>query len=213
MKDFFSAFGSEFFRPLATLLLPGALALTPATIVAYSRMCDFRKFANANHAETTAALVVLAFFLGLILEDGGSHIECGLDNLFVPWEAARRSGTSMPWHRRIAALFKETPGSQSETEWFNYLRLAFKLEPVGHRYMRTLVLRLKFELGCCAACPAAMTSVLLWKTTWTWRLVTFVLFGFCCVYFYWEAWTTTLALKRLRHEMLEGIKVMPDCAV
>ena len=36
---------------------------------------------------------------------------------------------------------------QRWTEWYSYLRLAFRVEPVGQRYLRTLVLRLKFELN------------------------------------------------------------------
>jgi hypothetical protein len=32
-------------------------------------------------------------------------------------------------------------------EWYDYLRLAFAKEPIGHRYLRSLVLRMKFELA------------------------------------------------------------------
>jgi hypothetical protein len=48
-------------------------------------------------------------------------------------------------------LTKETGYERHAKEWFDYLRLAFEREPVGHRYLRTLVLRLKFELGMAVA--------------------------------------------------------------
>lgn len=62
-------------------------------------------------------------FAGLSVEDIGSHLE--------------KVG-----HRKDA----KTSGSHTD-QWNRYLRVAFVADPIGRRYARTFVLRLKFELG------------------------------------------------------------------
>jgi hypothetical protein len=63
-------------------------------------------------------------------------------------------------------------GSERHREdGFDYLRLAFDEEPVGQRYIRTLVLRLKFELGMTvASAPFAIRARYL-TACWLWRIV------------------------------------------
>jgi hypothetical protein len=54
-------------------------------------------------------------------------------------------------------------GSNHTKEWYAYLRTAFVCEPIGRRYIRTLVTRLKFELGTSiAALIAAVGITVLW---------------------------------------------------
>src|SRR5688572_22339624 len=124
MKDALSAFGSEIFRPLSTVVLPGAFALTPSLIAALYEFSGFRHMVADNHAEAVAAFIVAAVFSGLVCEDIGARLESWLD---------------------------AKAGADHEVVWYSYLRQALRIEPVGHRYLRTLVLRLKFELGCSAA--------------------------------------------------------------
>jgi hypothetical protein len=58
------------------------------------------------------------------------------------------SGGSMDHQRRISdhkrldkRLLKQSGYQRHYEEWFDYLRIAFDKEAVGHRYLRTLVLR------------------------------------------------------------------------
>ena len=72
-------------------------------------------------------------FVGLLLEDFGSYIEVRL------FDAALNQFTS----------------EEHSRNWYQYLRTVFKDEPVGVRYMRTVLLRMKFELGAAAGLAVA----------------------------------------------------------
>src|SRR5713226_7747645 len=60
MKEVFSAFGSEIFRPLVSLILPGVAALSGWFLLA---MKNDKLYAlvNNNHTEATFGLVIRAF--------------------------------------------------------------------------------------------------------------------------------------------------------
>ena len=79
--------------------------------------------AEANHTETTLLLVLASIGAGLIVEDVGSRIE------------------SLYFDKRLA---RTAEFSTHSTEWFQYLRLAFRVEPIGQRYLRAILLRFKF---------------------------------------------------------------------
>jgi hypothetical protein len=118
---------------------------------------------------------------GLITEDVGSRIESLLD-------------------RRLAKI----PGFERHREdWFDYLRLAFKVEPVGHRYLRTLVLRLKFELGMAVASLPCAVGAFWLNCSVPWRTGIFALAVGAGLYFFAEAKSSNRALSELRREILE----------
>jgi hypothetical protein len=123
MPNLFSAFTCEVFRPLVTLLLPGAIAVSTWFVGLLWQFPELRKMAFANHPETGFVLVLAMTFAGMALEDLGTRLETSMDR--------RRD--------------KQT-GKHFEN-WYAYLRIAFTTDPIGRRYIRTLVLRLKFELG------------------------------------------------------------------
>lgn len=201
MKDFFSAFGSEFFRPLVTLMLPGAVAVLPGFVAVFLSVDAFRRFAEHNHAEIIGGFLLVCVFAGLVIEDWGSRLENYIDKV----HAARDTG-KLAW--REALLPCNHSSGDSEGEWYAYLRLAFDTEPVGHRYLRTLVLRLKFELGCCIGCFFAISPVWFWPTTYMLRAAITLFLLMASAYFCWEASATVRLLERLRHELLKGIKVV-----
>jgi hypothetical protein len=205
MRDFFGAFGSEFFRPLATLILPGALALAPGGAALYARCLVVRCFVNANHGEAIGAMVLLAIFAGLILEEFGSRIEVFV---FRMQAAGQETEGLLTWAKFLLYGFRKPEADPAESEWYSYLRLAFQVEPVGHRYLRTLVLRLKFELGCCAACPVAVFGLWFWPTTGWWRVTATLVLVLFCAWLHYEAFTTAGGLRKLRREMLKLIVVI-----
>ena len=124
MKDVFSAFGNEVFRPLVTLLLPGAIAFSTWFTCLLQRYAGFYGVVNGNRTESSLVLVLVMIFVGLVIEDVGSRWESRLDH----------------------KLNASTNGAFDAT-WLAYLRLAFQTEPTGRRYLRALVMRLKFELS------------------------------------------------------------------
>jgi hypothetical protein len=91
-------------------------------------------------------LVVLA--VGLLLEDIGSVIEANV------WDALLESEYEI------------------EAIWAKYLILAFDKEPIGQRYLRTVLLRLKFELGCAVAFLAFLIGM-------AWLNVAFPVISWC----------------------------------
>jgi hypothetical protein len=122
--NFFAAFQSEVFRPIVTLLIPGALAISSWLIALAWR---FPGFKAAMMAHTTEAYWVLGFVitaLGILIEDCGARIELHFDRL----------------------ANQRTDGKHDE-QWRGYLRTAFVVDPIGRGYVRSLVLRLKFQLG------------------------------------------------------------------
>jgi hypothetical protein len=123
VPNFFSAFTSEVFRPLVTLLIPGAIAISTWFVGLLWHFHDLQTLVHNNHAEADLVLVLAMTFVGLVLEDLGARVES--------WMDSRREDRS---------------GEQFDN-WYAYLRTAFKADPIGRRYLRTLVLRLKFELG------------------------------------------------------------------
>lgn len=77
--DLTSAFKSEVYRPLVTLVVPGATALAPYVILLRERQPALRQFWNDH---TTAAFVVIALAaiaVGRFLETAGSRIELAWD--------------------------------------------------------------------------------------------------------------------------------------
>jgi len=90
----------------------------------FFRALGLRSLVSSNHVETAFVFFVIISFVGLMLEDIGSRIESILDD-----------------------RAQKTPGSDHMETWYSYLRIAFDSEPIGRRYIKTLVTRLKFELG------------------------------------------------------------------
>jgi hypothetical protein len=140
VNNLFSAFQQEVFRPLVSLLIPGGLAITPWFVFLLIKFPTLRALASANRTETSVILVVVVLLVGLMIEAQGSRVESWLDR------KANRA----------------TQGAHMRN-WYDYLRTAYVADPIGRRYLRTLVLRLKFELGVAFAALVAIFGVLaLW---------------------------------------------------
>jgi len=69
MPNFFSTFTSEVFKPLVTLLIPGAIAISTWFVGLLWHFHDLRTLVVNNHAEVGVVLVLAMTFAGLVLED------------------------------------------------------------------------------------------------------------------------------------------------
>jgi hypothetical protein len=121
--DFASTMKSEVFRPIAILIVPGALASFPYFMLATKYFPDLAQYRDGHEVPYYAVSLLLVIAVGLLLEDMGSVIEAEF------------------WDKLLEKEYK------LEETWDKYLALSFDKEPIGHRYLRTMVLRLKFELG------------------------------------------------------------------
>src|SRR6266478_1564461 len=124
MKELFAAFNTDFFRALTTLIIPGAIAVSTWSVQLVLTFDPLKNLVKQNHVETAFVLFIVVVFIGLVIEDIGSRIESFLDS----------------------RADRDTQGEHTK-EWYDYLRTVFICEPIGRRYIRTLVTRLKFELG------------------------------------------------------------------
>jgi hypothetical protein len=190
MKEIFSAFGSEIFRPLATTVIPGAMTITVWFIVLIQRFALLRDLVSANHTETAVLLALISIASGLLVEDCGSRIE------------------SRWFDRRLE---KNPKFSTHEEEWNQYLRLAFKIEPVGQRYLRTIFMRFKFELGTAVALLSSAVGLFFTNLTRChaifWSAVCLVVAGYVLII---EAHSSHRLLSEVRHEILKGAITYPS---
>jgi hypothetical protein len=194
MKDVLSAFSSDVLRPIVSLFIPGAISATPATCALLWRNEWLRRFLQPYHSEAIVAAILIVLFLGLLCEDWGSHLESWFDR---------------KQNQPCTKLGKVREAGDHGRNWYEYLRIAYKIEPVGHHYLRTLVLRLKFELGSFAAFVVSLLGIWLLPTTASTRaLISIVPLMFILVLYFEAKWTHEL-LSELRAELLKGITEWP----
>lgn len=131
-----SGLKSEIFRPLVTLVIPGAVSIAPYILVTIAKIPASRVFWH-HHPTATAAVVLSAITAaGLALEDLGARIE--------------ESGWDV-------ILRKEN--EHFDIEWRRYLRLRTNDEIIAQRYVRSLITRMKFELAMVPALVAHLIGL------------------------------------------------------
>ena len=107
---------------------------------------------EANYTETGLILALTSIAMGLLMEDIGSRMESR-------WFDKHLTGKS--------------GFSRHHEEWGRYLRLTFSTEPVGQRYLRTILLRFKFEVGTAVALLLSSPGLFLTGLTSRWAIVWF----------------------------------------
>ena len=187
MPNFFSAFTTDVFRPLATLLIPGAIGMSTWLLGLIWQFPSLQGLVGRNHTETGFALLFAMVFAGMVLEDFGARWENQLDR----WADKRTGG-------------------QHSRNWLGYLQTSFKSDPVGRRYARTLVLRLKFELGVGVAAISASLG-LIWLAVLGLKGSVFCVSLLVCIAFsVWgliESKETHKLLSKTRATILERVCV------
>lgn len=186
--NFFTAFQSEVFRPLVTILIPGGLALSSWIIAVLWKFPAVKDLIVRNHTETAWIFVLLMTAIGIVIEDWGARIESAWDRT-----ADRHTDGE---HTRI---------------WYEYLRCAFVADPIGRRYTRSVVLRLKFELGTACGCMIAALG-LVWLVILGLNcgigLVLIVLSAVFAGLEIMEAKDTHALLAMTRKELLKEIRIV-----
>jgi hypothetical protein len=171
MKDFFSAFSSDFFWPLATLLLPGMLALTPGAIAILWIYPSNAAFVQANQIEVGLVFITVATFIGLVLEDIGARLEL---------------------------IFFDLAKNSSWEDWYDYLKSSDSERLIAHKYIHTFVLRLKFELGCISATPFVIFGIWFWPIGLCSKAISTLIVSFLVSYLSFEAFSGVEMLSDIR---------------
>jgi hypothetical protein len=176
-------------RPFATLVIPGTAATAPYIAALAHQSPAVEAFAK-NHEVifgTLCFLVVVA--AGFVLEDVGSRIE-----------------------KRVWLRLQRDPNE--ERIWWEYIRTAFIHEPVGQRYLRTIVLRMKFELS------FGLSLIPMWLgLLWLNRQIEVIPGALWCAFsvltmllaagLLFESYRSTVLLTRIRSELAKGIITHP----
>lgn len=182
--DLSSTFKGEIFRPIATIAVPGTFATTPFLFLLGSYFPGFINFWDKHDSATTFLIIMVVVAVGLLLEDFGARIE----------------------HHVLDPSCKKH-NSQHDEEWYKYLQLSFEKEPIGHRYLRTITLRLKFELAFgLSLIPFLIGLVWLNNRTLLLESTTVCLFGLfvsaLILYLMYEAHSSSKLLSKIRTKIL-----------
>lgn len=125
MEDKLSSLGLSIDRVVIQLIIPGLVASFPFIIIFMNNFPFEKNLLLTNVSLLIPFVTVIALISGIILENAGSIIEVHC------------------YDRRNEKKFKD----YHET-WNKFLILDYKgKEPSGHRYLRNILLRMKFELS------------------------------------------------------------------
>ena len=192
MSDITSILRNEVFRPSVTLIGPGALASSPYIILAYTH---FESFKTAIHTESFLFFsfgLILFATLGLIIDSIGADIEIHNDK----------------------KIESEKDHYGLEDRWNEYLRIVFEKEPVGHRFLRTVVLKLKVELNFVPALLVTIPGIVLAAIcNFVSILTVSILIVVIIIMSFWlftRSKETSRALDDIRKEILKGAIRYPD---
>lgn len=184
-----------------TRLLPGFFFLCHvALVVIYFPGLELIKDIALNRPVVFVFIFsIFSLLFGMLFEDWGSGVEDRLDS-----RPAARKGEYCERDVR-----KKT--------WHTYLKTTIENSPVGHRYLRTLVIRLKFALGmlvatgfsCLLLSWVAIVQFGAWGYGNNYQPIVFLLATFLELLFVFEFHTTAKETGDLLHEtrelVLEGL--------
>lgn len=187
--ELIAAFKSELFRPLVTLVLPGGVASAPYLILAACLIPSVRTFGHEYPSTSVAIALACIVGIGLVLEDVGSRIE-------------------YRWDKRLNKRHAD-----HLVTWDKYLQLKMRDEIVGQRYLRTLLVRLKFELAMVPAWLAFGIGII-WLNTLTafWSLdhtLLYVTPFALAAYSAYESYSTSILMGRTRRLILAAMQEHP----
>jgi hypothetical protein len=181
VKEFTAAFHSEVFRPVVSLVVPGFFATATMSIAAWQRFPIVPLLVDSHPGTAGVFMFLVILTAGLTLEDIGARLE-----------------------RRFDLSLCKVKGYECHMEeWYDYLRLAFEKEPIGHRYLRSMVLRLKFELGMTVASVSFVVGGFAIGTSYGWHLALVVIPLITFFFFLSEAKASNQKLSDVRHELLK----------
>jgi hypothetical protein len=181
--DIASTFKAEVFRPVAVLVIPGAIASFPYFMLATKYFPDLAHYRDTFVIPYYAISLLLVIAVGLLLEDIGSLIEAEFWDKWLETEY------------EVAVI------------WQKYLASHFDQEKVGQRYIRSVLLRLQFELGCSLAFVPFLLG-------FAWLNAAFPLVSWCSyallavfviaigAYLLWESYRGARVLARTRRLIL-----------
>jgi len=182
--DFVSAVRSDVLRPVLTYLIPGAFALGPYLLVTAYYIPAVPRFWNEHSTAFGLIVTLIVIFVGAVIEDVGTRIE-------------------LLWDRRLIR--------DGRDNWQDYLKLHTQDEVVGQRYLRGVLMRLKFELSMVVALPI-MGAGLTW-INYLYQFSSWLSFAFIVIavaiaegYLAWESFQSARLLHGTRQLVIDAVR-------
>jgi len=133
--DLTSTVRSDSLQGVGSVLVPGAVASLPYVALVWGPPHDLKGFVDANQGAATAVAAVLLVAVGLLVESVGSYVEYYVIDTR---------------HADRAAMLDR---------WREYLRIAWKTEPIGQHYLRRILPIFKFELNLLVATVVTLPGI------------------------------------------------------
>jgi len=120
--DMTSVVKNEVFRPLVTIVIPGAIAIFPFVLFVNGHFPALAVYRDTHEPVYFTVVALLTLCAGMLMGDLGTYVEDWFDKLLA--------------HRYPKAL----------EQWYAYLRQDTSAQTIGHGYLRAALLYLRFEL-------------------------------------------------------------------
>jgi hypothetical protein len=178
---------SDTLRPVATVVVPGAVAMAPWGGLVLHTSPLILAFCLTHEATAVLALTLLALCTGMVIESFATTIESDVIDRF------------------------RKDRKEVEDVWFMFLQIVHVNEPIGRGFLRSVLLRFKFELNFGIAMLLSCAGTITWhcvgpflsdRLTTSICVVELVLAG----YLFFEARRSSTLLHRLRKDMLAGVR-------
>lgn len=125
--DITSTVRSDALPAVGGILVPGAIAITPYVLFMGSNLFDPNGFIAKSQGFSAGLAAILIVSVGIFIESIGTYLEYYvIDNFHGNKENMQK-------------------------EWWDYLKIAWNVEPIGQQYLRKVLIIFKFELNMCVA--------------------------------------------------------------
>lgn len=173
-------------RIIIQLFIPGIFAISPFILLFIDRF----KIESQNEGYFSTIIFILSLTVGLLLEDIGSEIESEI------------------WDK-----FNKKKYPNHETEWIEYLKLKINENDliIAQKYLRTILIRMKFELSLGLALVVMIIGISILKhyinfcqSSCQFWWVCVVIPSIIAIYLFYESWHSSKLLIKTRKTILES---------
>lgn len=178
----------SFDRVLMQLVLPGAIAAFPFLSLYFDRQPDVYKVLTQD---SITYLVTFCLFISLLVGFGIEGI-----------------GSRLEVFRFDKCLKTKFP--EFNSTWEKYLQLSYKNDPIGQRYLRNIVFRMKLELSMALSLICLNLGMICYERYYTVFFdkllnisILHIIPAFASIYLYQEAWASAKVLHNTRKLLVD----------
>ncbi|MGJ5819933.1 hypothetical protein [Paludibaculum fermentans] len=193
MKELTGILDSAVYKLLVTRLIPGATAISTYVWLLASHLTPSPAVCRDFRLEIDLVILFVASAAGLLIDDVGMILE---NRYFKGLKAE---------------LSESTPPRDPTAEWYLYLRTGFVIEPVGHGFLKHILVMLKFEINMAIALMVMSVGVFWIAMPSAAKIATLVMAWGAAVFLGGSAAKKSVDhLATLRFELLKGVRQSVD---